>query len=159
MPNEYNANNQLTKEIYEDSSTTTYEYSETNSLLTYISDNISGKTTQFNYNKVEKRLDIDNSIGLRLSYSFDELGRKTQITIKDGTNPRTTNYSYDSLGRLNRLTDGSGNLIVDYDYHPLTGLLSKETNGNGTYTTYTYDLAGQLTSAIFTFLSCSFNTF
>lgn len=37
------------------------------------------------------------------------------------------------------ITDGSGNLIVDYDYHALSGLLSKETNGNGTYTTYTYD--------------------
>ena len=117
-------------------------------MLTYISDNNSGKTTQFNYNKVEKRLDIDDSIGLRLSYSFDELDRKTQITIQDGTNTRTTNYSYDNLGRLDRLTDGNGNLIVDYNYHPLTGQLAKETNGNGTYTTYTYDLAGQLISLV-----------
>jgi YD repeat-containing protein len=50
--------------------------------------------------------------------------------------------------RLDRLTDGNGNLIVDYDYHPFSGLLAKETNGNGTYTNYNYDLAGQLISLV-----------
>ena len=87
------------------------------------------------------------------SYTFDELGRKTQISIQDGTNTRTTNYSYDSLGlgKLDKLTDGSGNLIIDYDYHPLTEQLAKETNGNGTYTTYTYDLVSNtlLPSSLF----------
>ena len=33
------------------------------------------------------------------------VGRKTQITIQDGTNTYITNYSYDNLGRLDRLTD------------------------------------------------------
>lgn len=91
---------------------------------------------------------MENSIGLVHTYKFDTLGRKIQIIIQDSANTYTTNYSYDSLGRLDKLTDGSGSLIVDYDYHPFSGLLSKETNGNGTYTTYTYDLAGQLISLV-----------
>jgi RHS repeat-associated protein len=106
------------------------------------------ETTQYSYNQAEKRFSINNHDGLILNYAFDELGRKTQITIQDSANTYTTNYSYDSLGRLDKLTNGNGSLIVDYDYHPFSGLLSKETNGNGTYTTYNYDLAGQLISLV-----------
>ena len=51
------------------------------------------------------------------------------------------------LGRLSELTDGSGNLIVQYTYNNL-GQLAKKLNGNGTYTTYAYDAAGNLTSEI-----------
>ncbi|MGD1918555.1 MAG: hypothetical protein ACFCAD_06505 [Pleurocapsa sp.] len=60
----------------------------------------------------------------------------------------TTNYSYDSFSRLDKLTDGNGNLIVDYDYYPVSRQLVKETNGNDTYTSYSYDLAGQLISLV-----------
>ncbi len=45
------------------------------------------------------------------------------------------------------LTDGSGNLIVQYTYNNL-GELQEKLNGNGTYTTYAYDAAGNLTSEI-----------
>ena len=120
-------------------------------MLTSISDDSSGGISQFSFNQAENKISIEyaNASIRNLSiYSFDNLGRKTQITIQDGTNTRTTNYNYDSLGRLDKLTDGNGNLIVDYDYYPLSGLLAKESNGNGTYTTYTYDRAGQLISLV-----------
>lgn len=87
---------------------------------------------------------MHNYRGFVRVYTFDELGRKSKITLQDGMNTYTTNYSYDSFGRLNQLTDGSGNLIVDYDYHPISGQLAKETNGNDTVTSYNYDLAGQM---------------
>ncbi|MBE9080520.1 RHS repeat protein, partial [Romeria aff. gracilis LEGE 07310] len=145
---EYNDQYQITKETDSDGSILTYEYTGTNGSLTSISNDISGKTTRFNFNQAEENLDISNSNGLISSYDFDELGRKTQITIQDGANTYTTNYGYDHLGRLDKLTDGDGNLIVDYDYHSATGRLAKETNGNGTYTTYSYDLVGQLISLV-----------
>ena len=45
------------------------------------------------------------------------------------------------------MTDGSGNLIVQYTYNNL-GQLAEKLNGNGTYTTYAYDAAGNLTNEV-----------
>ncbi|MEM8721924.1 MAG: RHS repeat-associated core domain-containing protein [Cyanobacteria bacterium P01_G01_bin.39] len=145
---EYNDRYQVTKETHSDGRIIEYEYGANTGLLTSISDNNREDHTQFNYNQAENKFSIIHPSGFVHSYIFDNLGRKTQVTIQDGRNIFTTNYSYDSLGRLDQLTDGNGNLIVDYDYHPLTGRLAKETNGNGTSTTYSYDLAGQLISLV-----------
>ena len=41
------------------------------------------------------------------------------------------------------MTDGAGNLIVDYDYDS-AGRLERKTLGNGVYTTYQYDAAGNV---------------
>ncbi|HQU45489.1 MAG TPA: RHS repeat-associated core domain-containing protein, partial [Pirellulales bacterium] len=57
----------------------------------------------------------------------------------------TVAYFYDSQGRLEKLTDGSGNPIVQYTYNDL-GQLSKKQNGNGASTVYAYDPAGALLS-------------
>jgi len=65
-------------------------------LLTYIGDNNREDNTQFNYNQTENRFSIIYPSGLVHSYIFDNLGRKTEIIIQDGTNV----YSYDSLCRL-----------------------------------------------------------
>ena len=149
---EYNDNYQITKETHSDGSIIEYKYDATNTLVTHISDSSSGNVTRFNFDQAENKFIVEyNRVHLRNflhGYIFDELGRKTQITVQDGTNSYTTNYSYDNLGRLDKLTDGSGNLIVDYDYHAVSGQLIKETNGNGTYTSYSYDLAGQLISLV-----------
>ena len=50
------------------------------------------------------------------------------------------------MGRVFR-TDGSGTVIVQYTYNNL-GQLQEKLNGNGTFTTYAYDAAGDLTSEI-----------
>ena len=60
-------------------------------------------------------------------------------------NGNRVNYSYDDAGRLASLTDGDNNLIVSYEYDAV-GRLAREDKGNGTYTVYNYDLAGQLLS-------------
>ena len=148
---EYNSNYQVTKDTHRDGAIITYEYNAIDGLLTSVSDSSNGSSTRFNFNQAENKLSIEytNASVRNLSiYSFDNLGRKSQITIQDDTNTYTTNYSYDSFGRLDQLTDGNGNLIVDYDYHPVSGQLVKETNGNGTTTSYSYDLAGQLISLV-----------
>ena len=145
---EYNDNYQITKETHSDGRLVEYGYSSNNDLVNYIVDSNTEDNTHVQYDRANNRLSFNNSNGLVGIYTFDELGRKIQITIQDGTNTHTTNYSYDSLGRLDRLTDSDGNLIVDYDYHSISGQLTKETNGNGTYTSYSYDLAGQLVSLV-----------
>ena len=143
---EYNNNYQVTKEIHSDGKIVKYEYEATTGLLSSINLDSAKDTTQVEYNQADNELVMRYSKHLVCIHTFDELGRKTQITVQDGTNTYTTNYSYDSFGRLDRLTDGSNNLIVDYDYHSVSGQLVKETNGNATYTSYSYDLAGQLVS-------------
>lgn len=139
----YDANYQLTQETYEDGSSVNYTYDSNTGQVETISN--SQGTTTFDYSQNNRQLAITYPTGRSLVYDYDELGRKTGLTIKNGANViKQTSYSYDSLGRLDKLADGSGNLIVDYDYHPVSGQLEKETNGNGTYTNYSYDLAGQL---------------
>jgi len=53
------------------------------------------------------------------------------------------NYTYDGAGRLQALFDAEGMNLVTYSYDSL-GRLAREDKSNGTYTTYTYDAAGQL---------------
>ena len=120
----YNANNQLTKEIYEDGSTLTYKYNATDGLLASISRDNRGETTRFDFDQAKNELSVIHPSGFIHNYRFDELGRKTQITIQNGTNPRTTNYSYDSLGRLNRLTDGICLNLIIYDFISINYLLN-----------------------------------
>ena len=57
------------------------------------------------------------------------------------------NYQYDAADRLTGLTNGSGATIVTYTYDP-AGLLVKETMGNGTSTTYTYNHADELMNLV-----------
>ena len=154
---EYNDNYQITKETHSDGRIIEYGYDANNSLVTSTSNNSSSRISRFSYDSTENKFSIEDieastentgSSIRNLHIHTDALGRKSQIIIQDNTNIHTTNYSYDSLGRLDKLTDGSGNLIVDYDYHHVSGQLVKETNGNGTYTSYIYNLTGQLVSLV-----------
>jgi YD repeat-containing protein len=142
----YDSNYRLTQERFADNSTVTYGYNTTTGLLNSITD--SRGTTTINYNQATNQLAISYSGGRSVTYQFDSLGRRTQMVTQDSASTRTVNYSYTSLGQLDRLTDGAGNLMVDYDYDPLTGELQRETNGNGSYTTYGYNAAGDATSIV-----------
>jgi YD repeat-containing protein len=140
---QYNGSYQLTQTQYSNNSTETYGYDAATSQLTSIT-NATG-TTSLQFNPTTRQSKITYSNGRSLSYTFDTLGRRTQLVVQDNLSSRTTNYTYDFAGRLDKLTDGASQLIVDYDYDAVTGRLQKETNGNGTYTTYQYDAAGQVT--------------
>jgi YD repeat-containing protein len=140
---QYNSNYDLTQVTYSNNATVTYGYDATTGRLNSITD--ARGTTQIEFNPVTRQSKITYGNGRSISYTFDALGRRTQLVVQDSTSSRTTNYIYDTAGRLDRLTDSAGQLIVDYDYSPATGSLQRETNGNGTYTTYEYDAAGQVT--------------
>ena len=62
-----------------------------------------------------------------------------RASIRPGS--RSTTLTTPS-GRLSKLTDGGGNLIVQYTYDAAGNLIQKDM-GNGTRTVYTYDADGQ----------------
>jgi RHS repeat-associated protein len=140
---QYNGSYQLTQTQYSNNATETYGYDAATGQLTSITD--ARGTTSLQFNPTTRQSKITYTNGRSLSYTFDTLGRRTQLVVQDNLSSRTTNYIYDPAGRLDKLTDGASQLIVDYDYDAVTGRLQKETNGNGTYTTYQYDAAGQVT--------------
>jgi YD repeat-containing protein len=140
---QYNSNHDLTQVTYSNNATVSYGYDATTGQLNSITD--ARGTTSIQFDPVTRHSKITYGNGRSLSYTFDTLGRRTQLIVQDNTSSRTTNYTYDAAGRLDKLTDAAGQLIIDYDYNPTTGSLQRETNGNGTYTTYEYDAAGQLT--------------
>ena len=73
-----------------------------------------------------------------------EAGRRTSRTDETG---RVVYYQYDAIGRLDTMTDRTGALLVHYEYDD-AGRLSKKTLGNGVYTTYAYDAAGNVTHLV-----------
>ena len=62
---DYNSNNQLIQETYDNGTIITYEYRASDGLLTNISDNNREANTQFYYNQTENRFTISNSVGIR----------------------------------------------------------------------------------------------
>jgi RHS repeat-associated protein len=101
----------------------------------------SGGATTLTYDPVTQFLTrIDYPGGHFFTFTYDDLGRRKSRTDQDG---HVENYTYDVAGRLDRMTDGTGALIVDYDYDA-AGRLSKKALGNGVYTTYEYDAAGNV---------------
>lgn len=102
-------------------------------------------TTSMTYEPQTDRLArIDYPDSKFFTFAYDSAGRRTQRVDQDGN---IENYAYDPIGRLDRMTDGAGTLIVDYDYDS-AGRVSRKTLGNGVYTTYVYDTAGNVTDLV-----------
>src|SRR5262245_61638035 len=78
--------------------------------------------------------------GLYLKFTYNAAGQRATSTDQTGYK---LIYQYDSLGRLAGLTNGSGATIVTYQYDA-DGRLARKDMGNHTYTTYAYNVAGQL---------------
>ena len=137
-----NSSGQLTQKDYEDGTGVTYTYDTMGWLETATGPE---GTTTFHRDSYTGRLDkIDYPEGRYLEFHYDTADRRTQMVDHEGF---TVNYSYDSAGRLEQLTDGEGANIVTYTYDD-AGRLTREDKGNGTYTTYIYDAAGQILSLI-----------
>ena len=105
-----------------------------------------GGTTTFEYND-PSHPDLVTKVtypnDMFLGYSYDLGGRLKQLN----QNGYIVNYEYDSAGRLTSLTDSSNATIVIYQYNNANQVI-REDMGNGTYTTYTYDLTGHVQSLI-----------
>ena len=103
------------------------------------------ETNRLQYDPFTDRLTrIEYPGGRFFTFDYDAAGRRTRRADQDG---HLTAYLYDTLGRLDRMTNGLGQLIVDYDYDA-AGRLSRKTLGNGVFTTYGYNSAGQITNLV-----------
>ena len=145
---QYNAQGLVTQETFADKTSETFTYDAHGNLLTAKTFDASGHAHRHHDADLQRRqrADLDHAIpAASLStFTYNAAGQRTQSVDQSGF---TVNYTYDALGRLSELTDGSGNLIVQYTYNNL-GELDEKLNGNGTSTTYAYDAAGDLTSEV-----------
>jgi RHS repeat-associated protein/uncharacterized repeat protein (TIGR01451 family) len=82
--------------------------------------------------------------GKTFLFDHDAMGNRTRRTDQDGY---AVAYLYDAAGRLKRMTNSSGQLLVDYDYDA-AGRVSRKTLGNGIFTTYTNNGAGQVLALV-----------
>jgi RHS repeat-associated protein len=132
----YDTSGRLASETFADGSQMTYHYE--GNTLSYTTD--PSGTTTLTYYGDDQLKQITYPDGSFLHYSYDAGGRRSQMVDQTGF---TVNYSYDAVGRLAKLTDGTGALVDQYSYYD-DGRLKREDKGNGTYTTYEHDLAGEL---------------
>src|SRR5205085_8315690 len=81
-------------------------------------------------------------------YTNNVVGFRTQSLLHSSGQPDfTANNHYDAWGRLDRMTDGTGTLIVQYTFDD-AGNVTQEDHGNGTSTQYLFDANGRLASLI-----------
>jgi len=119
--------------------TTTLTYDDHRNLLTATD---SEGTTSFTYDAADRVTSVTYPNGRSVTMTYDAFGRRASITDQSGY---TVRYSYDTLGRLAEVRDGADALLVRYGYDAI-GQLVTETRGNGSTTTYGYDVALRTTS-------------
>ncbi len=136
---QHNAAGQVTRKTYPDASFVTYAY-DASGRLTDVTD--ASGTIHMDYDDRGFMTYIEYPSGHWFAYQYNDAGQRTQRLGDDGF---ALNYTYDAAGRLETLYDGDGYQYVRYEYDA-AGYLAAEYKGNGTYTTYTYDNAGQVLS-------------
>jgi RHS repeat-associated protein len=135
----YDAQGLLAARANSDGTTFTLTYDARRNLLT-ATDNEG--TTTFTYDAADRMTSVTYPNGRSVSMTYDAFGRRNSVSDQAGY---TVRYSYDSLGRLSEVRDGANALLVRYGYDAV-GQLVTETRGNGSTTTYVYDVAGRTTS-------------
>ena len=133
----YDARNQLSKRTYTGGAAESFTYNADGDILTATNSN--GTTTMV-YDTAGRLKKITYPSGKFLAYTFDAVGRRTQMVDQGGF---TVKYSYDAAGHLQKLSNAANQTLVSYIFDNADQVI-KKTLGNGAYTTYQYDLAGQL---------------
>ncbi|HEX3744765.1 MAG TPA: RHS repeat-associated core domain-containing protein [Bryobacteraceae bacterium] len=137
----YDSHNLLTSKTYTNGSQVFYTYDGHRNLLSVTA--ASGVTT-FAYDSADRLTSDTNPGGQSIQYAYNAGGQRVSMTDSTGF---AVYYSYDSAGRLLQLSGANNALIAGYVYDN-TGRLSRKTLGNGTYSTYTYALTGNLLHVI-----------
>jgi len=127
----------LTRKDYADGSHVDYTYDARGNLIQNVD---AHGTTVYSYDSNDYLSGIDYPGGQWLEFTYDAAGRRASSLDQLG---HRLDYAYDAVGRLQTITDETGAAIVQYAYDA-AGRLSLKTLGNGVYTTYEYDEAGQL---------------
>jgi RHS repeat-associated protein len=133
----YDSHDMLTQKLFADGSQVNYSYDGHRNLQSLTS---SSGTISFTYDSADRVTGITYPNGRFINYGYDSSGRRTSMTDQSGF---VMKYAYDTVGRLSKLFDGSSTLIASYTYDAVGRMVRKDM-GNGTYTTYVYDPAGNL---------------
>jgi len=135
----YDASGQLLRKDFEDGTFQEYTYDARGNRLT-ASNN--GDTIVMEYDTADRMTRMAYSNGRFLEFSYDAAGRRTRSIDQTGFEQF---YEFDTHGRLSAMTDGTGALLVSYEFG-LSGQLVRKNVGSGAFTTYAYDAVGQLSS-------------
>ncbi len=170
---EYDEWDNLTKIVYPDNSTYTFEYEHTFNKLTKIIDP-RGNITTFAYDQNGNMVNKTEAAGAEderiTTYTYDDYGRILSVTIEqdENTEAATISYSYDEKGNLSTITDPESNLsrFPSYDNmgnllemmdprgntwlfeHDQLGRLASKTDPLNHKTTYEYDGANNQTALV-----------
>src|SRR5690606_1396406 len=88
-------------------------------------------------------LTVTPSAGASLTYTWNQNGDITSLTVVNGIDSSTTEYQYDAAGRLVSVDDGAGGgFVFEYD---AAGRRTRLISSNGTETLYGYDQRDRLT--------------
>ncbi len=137
----YNSAGQITQQTLPNGTMTALGY-DLHGNLTSVTD--TRGTTVYEYNADDRLARVAYPDGRYLAMSYDALGRRTQLQDHTG---RTVVYEYGTNGQLGSVrTDGS-QYWVEYTYDA-GARLTQRVNGNGTYATMAYDLAGRVTELV-----------
>jgi len=105
--------------------------------------------TGFAYDDAGRVVTKTDSRGIVTTTYYDEINRPTSMTFSDGT-PGIT-YAYDvgayGIGRLYSVTNGVATSTYTYNNMGQVTREDKTINGVSFYTTYGYNLGGQVTTA------------
>jgi RHS repeat-associated protein len=137
----YDTFGRITKKTYADGSSINYTYNSHGDLI--LAQDSTG-VTAFTYDINDYITRIDYPGGQWLRYTYDVAGRITSCLDQTGY---SLNYFYDRPGRLDNITSSNSQLVVRYSYDAAERLICKNL-GNGVYTTYEYNAAGQLLALV-----------
>ena len=143
----YNAQGQITKETFADGTSYSYTYDAHSNLSSVI--DAHSNVTRFTYggdpnnpNNPNLLTKVEYPDGTYLKFSYYAGGLRMQSVDQTGF---TVNYTYDAVDRLTKLSDGSGNVIVQYTYDAAGNIIQRD-NGNGTRAVYSFDAVGNVLS-------------
>ncbi|MBQ7650443.1 MAG: hypothetical protein IJS15_05750, partial [Victivallales bacterium] len=138
---EYDGEGRLIEKRWSDGRVFSYTYNILGN-LTKVSDTVTGDIT-VEYDSHEWVTRVTYPQNRWFAFTRDAIGRVVKRTAFDG---HVLCTEYDELGRAYRWTDGAGDLYRQNIYDDTVGRLVRANHGNGTYTTYAYDMAGRVTA-------------
>jgi RHS repeat-associated protein len=101
-------------------------------------------TSSFGYDAMGRLTSVDGPWSNdTVTYSYDELGRRSTLNVPDGAGSDGASYAYDALSRLQSVTSMAG--TFGYTYAGNTGMVQQLSLPNGAKTQYSYDGLHQLT--------------